>query len=76
MAGVRTEVDVAWGRFENSSVFSKWKADNPGEYDKLDSYRMSAWDGPEPQGIETEFGLGLLAMVNAGKMGDGSYQGI
>jgi hypothetical protein len=74
MAGVKTEVDVAWMHFEESSVFGKWRTDNPGEYDKLKNYRMS--DGLEPQGIETEFGLGLLAMVNAGKLGDGTYQGV
>lgn len=73
MYGVKTEIDVAWNRFENSSVFNKWQEDNPGEYNQIADYRES--DGPEPQGIETEFGLGVLAMVNAGKMGDGTYQG-
>jgi hypothetical protein len=72
MAGVKTEVDVAWMRFEESSVAGKWRADNPGEYGKIKDYRQS--DGPEPEGILTEFGLGLLALVKAGKYGDGRYQ--
>ena len=74
MAGVRTEIDVAWSRFEESSVVENWQEDNPGEYKKISDYRRS--DGPEPQGIKSEFGLGLLAMVNAGKLGDGTYQGV
>ena len=74
MAGVKTEVDVAWMHFDESSLADKWKEDNPGEYELVDNYRQS--DGPEPQGIETAFGLGLLALVNAGKLGDGTYQGV
>lgn len=72
MAGVKTEVDVAWNRFQASSLFEQWHNDNPGEYEKIWNYRQS--DGPEPVGIETEFGLGLLALVKAGKYGDGTYQ--
>lgn len=72
MAGVKTQVDAAWMRFEESSVAGKWRADNPGEYSKIKDYRMS--DGPEPTGIETEFGLGMVALVSAGKLGDGTYQ--
>lgn len=74
MAGVKTEVDVAWDRFEESSVFEKWSVDNPGEYNRIQDYRQS--DGLEPVDIETEFGKGLVAMVNAGKLGDGTYQGV
>lgn len=74
MAGVRTEVDIAWNRFIASSPFQNWYDDNPGEFEKIENYKRS--DGPEPQGIETEFGRGLLALVNAGKLGDGTYQGI
>ena len=73
MGGVKTEIDVAWDRFEESSVVEKWQKDNPGEYNAIADYRQS--DGLEPTDIETEFGLGLLAMVNAGKLGDGTYQG-
>jgi hypothetical protein len=72
MAGVKTEIDVAWMCFEDSSIFDKWKEDNPGEYEKIDNYRKS--DSQEPDGIESKFGFGLLAMVNAGKLGDGTYQ--
>ena len=72
MAGVKTEVNVAWDRFEKSNVPDKWREDNPGEYDLIKFYRQS--DGPEPIGIKTEFGLGLLALVIAGKMADGTYQ--
>ena len=74
MTGVRTEVDVAWNFFQESSVVDKWRDDNPGEYEKIENYRQS--DSPEPQGIKTNFGLGLLALVSAGKMGDGTYQGV
>ncbi len=74
MAGVKTEVDVAWTHFEESSVAGNWREDNPGEYEKIENYRRS--DGPEPQGISSHFGLGLLALVNAGKLGDGTYQGV
>jgi len=72
MAGVKTQTDAAWMRFEESSVFGKWRTDNPGEYGRIKDYRQS--DGPEPQDIETEFGLGLVALVSAGKYGDGTYQ--
>lgn len=72
MAGVKTEVDVAWMRFEESSVAGKWRTDNPGEYAQIKNYRSS--DGIEPTDIETDFGLGLLALVKAGKIGDGTYQ--
>lgn len=73
MAGVKTEVDVAWAHFENSNVFGKWRTDNPGEYNRIQDYRVS--DGPEPEEIETDFGQGLVSMVNAGKLGAGTYQG-
>jgi len=74
MAGVKTEVDVAWNRFLGSNTFHNWQQDNPGEFERIENYKQS--DGPEPNGISTEFGLGLLALVNAGKLGDGTYQGI
>lgn len=72
--GVKTEVDAAWDYFDMSNVVDKWRDDNPGEYEKIDNYRKS--DSPEPQGIETAFGRGLMSMVSAGKMGDGTYQGV
>jgi hypothetical protein len=72
VSGVRSEVDAAWGRFEASSVPATWRKDNPGEWKSISDYRRS--DGPPPSGIETQFGLGLLALVNAGKLGDGTFQ--
>jgi hypothetical protein len=72
MAGVRSQTDAAWDRFEASSVPAQWRKDNPGEWKSLNEYRAS--DGPEPDGIKTQFGLGLLALVSAGKFGDGSFQ--
>jgi hypothetical protein len=74
MAGVKTEVDVAWNRFQESGPFENWHEDNPGEYEQIYNYRLS--DGPEPQNVETAFGLALVALVNAGKLGDGTYQGV
>ena len=74
MAGVKTETDASWDHFQNSSIVKNWRDDNPGEYEKIENYRQS--DGPEPQGIKTSFGLGLLGLVSAGKLGDGTYQGV
>jgi hypothetical protein len=73
VSGVRSEVDAAWDRFEVSSVPAQWRKDNPGEWEAIANYRRS--DGQAPDGIETQFGLGLLALVNAGKLGDGTFQG-
>jgi hypothetical protein len=72
VAGVKTEVDVAWAHFAKSSLVDKWIKDNPGEFDKIENYRKS--DSTEPEGIKSEFGLGMLSLVNAGKLGDGTYQ--
>ena len=71
MTGVHTETQVAWDRFENSSLFKTWKDDNPKEYEALSNYRVS--DSQPPTNIKTQFGLGLLALINAGKYGDGTY---
>jgi hypothetical protein len=66
-------VDAAWDRFEASSVPAGWRADNPGEWEAISNYRRS--DGYPPDDVESQFGLGLLALVNAGKYGDGTFQG-
>jgi hypothetical protein len=72
MVGVKMQTEAAWDRFENSSLFKSWKQDNPGEYETIANYRVS--DAQEPTSIKTQFGLGLLHLVNAGKYGDGTYQ--
>jgi hypothetical protein len=72
MAGVRTEISTAMMRFQGSSLFAKWRTDNPGEFSKLNDYYRGA-TMPVPTGIKTQFGLGLLATINAGKMADGTY---
>ena len=72
LAGVRTEITTAWMRFEESTVAGRWRADNPGEYSKIKDYYASA-TAKAPTGIESDFGLAMLALVNAGKYGDGTF---
>ena len=72
MAGVRTEITTAWMRFQDSNLFHSWKSDNPGEYAAITDYYESA-TMPPPTNILTDFGLAILAVVNAGKYGDGTY---
>jgi hypothetical protein len=72
MAGVRKEISEAWSNFTESSVVDNWADDNPGEWNKISSYYEDD-TLPEPSGIKSKFGLGLLAVVNAGKYGHGTY---
>lgn len=72
MAGVATEITSAWMFFKDAATLDSWREDNPGEYEKISDYFEGA-TMPKPSGIKSNFGLGLLCMVNAGKYGDGSY---
>lgn len=72
VAGVRKEISTAWTAFEESTVPGNWRKDNPGEYNKIKAYYEDDTK-PEPTGITTNFGKGLLAVVNAGKYGHGTY---
>jgi hypothetical protein len=72
MAGVKTEVDKAWLAFESASVPDKWRTDNKGEYNKIKAYYKTP-GSTAPIGIESDFGKGLLALVEAGKYADGTH---
>jgi hypothetical protein len=73
VAGVRTEIDKAWDHFERATVPDKWQEQNQGEYNKIKNYYVSPPGTAVPIGIASEFGLGLLALVEAGKWADGSH---
>ena len=51
---------------------NQWRKDNPGEYKAIADYYEGA-TMPLPTNVKTQFGLGLLALVNAGKYGDGTH---
>jgi hypothetical protein len=73
VAGVKTEVERAWVAFDESSVPQSWRRDNPGEYNAIKAYYTSA-TAPDPSAnVKSKFGIGLLALVNAGKWGDGTH---
>lgn len=73
VAGVKTEIDKAWDHFEKATVPDKWQEQNQGEYNKIKSYYFSTGNTPVPTGIISEFGQGLLALVEAGKWADGTH---
>lgn len=73
VAGVRTEIDKAWDHFETATVPDKWMEQNKGEYNKIRNYYLSEPGTEVPTGINSEFGKGLLALVEAGKWADGSH---
>ena len=72
MAGVRKEISTAWAEFLESSVLDAYRRDNPGEYEKIRDYYEDD-TLTIPTGITTHFGKGLLAVVNAGKYGHGTF---
>lgn len=73
VAGVKTETDKAWDHFEEAKFLNQWYEDNPGEYTKIKNYKNAEPGTPAPLGIRSDFGKGLLALVEAGKYADGTH---
>lgn len=73
VAGVKTEVDKAWAHFRAATVPDKWEEQNQGEFIKIKTYYETTTPVNPPTGIVSEFGKGLLALVEAGKYADGTH---
>lgn len=73
VSGVKTEVDKAWGFFRTATVPDKWEEQNQGEFTKIKTYYETTTPVNPPTGIVSEFGKGLLALVEAGKWADGTH---
>lgn len=73
MAGVASSCVEAWQAFEQASVLNQWRADNPGEWAKLEAYWNAPPGTPIPAGIRSKTGVGLLGLAEAKKYGDGTH---
>jgi len=72
--GTVKSLNDAYDDILNSSAAQKWRTDNPGEYDKVQKY-FNAPSGTEAPttGINTEFGKGLIALIEGKRFADGTH---
>lgn len=71
--GVVRSCKLAYQDLLESSAASNWRKDNPGELAKIEAYANSPADTPPPTGIKTEFGKGLIHLIDARKYADGTH---
>lgn len=72
--GVVKSAMEAYASILNSSSAKNWREQNPGELDKVQKYAASAPGTAPPTGVTTEFGKGLISLIDARKYADGTHK--